>query len=84
MAACLICAYFVVSVTLRIVFSYCQMLVEFNVFRGEKKLNGRDANAKQVARRCFWSGTGSSSFGWVYCGSHNFSAASWEALYPVH
>ena len=31
----------------------------------------------QVARRRFWSKTGSSSFGWVYCGSHNFSAAAW-------
>ncbi|KAK6250360.1 hypothetical protein QUC31_007869 [Theobroma cacao] len=31
----------------------------------------------KVARRRFWSKTGSSSFGWVYCGSHNFSAAAW-------
>ncbi|XVE63807.1 hypothetical protein DITRI_Ditri07aG0050100 [Diplodiscus trichospermus] len=31
----------------------------------------------KVARRRFWSETGSSSFGWVYCGSHNFSAAAW-------
>ncbi|XWS51535.1 hypothetical protein CRYUN_Cryun12cG0184400 [Craigia yunnanensis] len=50
---------------------------ESSMFLGEKKLNGRNANAKQVARRRFWSGTGSSSFGWVYCGSHNFSAAAW-------
>lgn len=32
---------------------------------------------KQVARRCFKSGRDASSFGWVYCGSHNFSAAAW-------
>ncbi|XP_021286503.1 uncharacterized protein LOC110418179 isoform X2 [Herrania umbratica] len=31
----------------------------------------------KVARRRFWSKTGSPSFGWVYCGSHNFSAAAW-------
>ncbi|XP_022736941.1 uncharacterized protein LOC111289853 [Durio zibethinus] len=31
----------------------------------------------KVARRRFWSKAGSSSFGWVYCGSHNFSAAAW-------
>ncbi|XVF54816.1 hypothetical protein PTKIN_Ptkin05aG0212200 [Pterospermum kingtungense] len=31
----------------------------------------------KVARRRFWSKTGSSSCGWVYCGSHNFSAAAW-------
>ncbi|KAF3540916.1 hypothetical protein F2Q69_00018518 [Brassica cretica] len=33
----------------------------------------------KVARRRFTStrGLGSSSFGWVYCGSHNFSAAAW-------
>ncbi|KAE8694519.1 Forkhead-associated domain-containing protein / FHA domain-containing protein [Hibiscus syriacus] len=31
----------------------------------------------KVARRRFWSTTSSSSFGWVYCGSHNFSAAAW-------
>ncbi|EOY22697.1 Forkhead-associated domain-containing protein / FHA domain-containing protein, putative isoform 1 [Theobroma cacao] len=42
-----------------------------------KKLNEHSANTKQVARRRFWSKTGSSSFGWVYCGSHNFSAAAW-------
>ena len=32
-----------------------------------------------MARRRFTStrGLGSSSFGWVYCGSHNFSAAAW-------
>ncbi|OMO52317.1 hypothetical protein COLO4_37289 [Corchorus olitorius] len=29
----------------------------------------------KVARRRFWSKTGSS--GWVYCGSHNFSTAAW-------
>ncbi|KAJ0052198.1 hypothetical protein Pint_01320 [Pistacia integerrima] len=31
----------------------------------------------KVARRCFQSRIGASSFGWVYCGSHNFSAAAW-------
>lgn len=31
----------------------------------------------QVARRRFHSRTDASSFGWVYCGSHNFSAAAW-------
>lgn len=36
-------------------------------------------NYEQVARRRFTStrGSRSSSFGWVYCGSHNFSAAAW-------
>ncbi|KAM1339719.1 hypothetical protein ACFX2I_038464 [Malus domestica] len=31
----------------------------------------------KVARRRFHSKTDGSSFGWVYCGSHNFSAAAW-------
>ncbi|KAK2976624.1 hypothetical protein RJ640_021426 [Escallonia rubra] len=31
----------------------------------------------KVARRRFQSKADSSSFGWVYCGSHNFSAAAW-------
>ncbi|XP_040973269.1 uncharacterized protein [Gossypium hirsutum] len=31
----------------------------------------------KVARRRFWSKASSSSSGWVYCGSHNFSAAAW-------
>ncbi|XP_077212340.1 forkhead-associated domain-containing protein / FHA domain-containing protein [Tasmannia lanceolata] len=31
----------------------------------------------KVARRRFLSKTGSSSFGWLYCGSHNFSRAAW-------
>ncbi|GKV17466.1 hypothetical protein SLEP1_g27975 [Rubroshorea leprosula] len=31
----------------------------------------------KVARRRFWSKTEASSVGWVYCGSHNFSAAAW-------
>ncbi|OVA03083.1 Forkhead-associated (FHA) domain [Macleaya cordata] len=31
----------------------------------------------KVARRRFQSKTGKSSFGWVYCGSHNFSPAAW-------
>ncbi|MCL7046621.1 hypothetical protein MKW94_028766 [Papaver nudicaule] len=31
----------------------------------------------KVARRRFKSKTGKSSFGWVYCGSHNFSPAAW-------
>lgn len=30
-----------------------------------------------MARRRFQSKTDASSFGWVYCGSHNFSAAAW-------
>jgi len=33
-----------------------------------------------VAWRCFLSRTDASSFGWVYCGSHNFSAAAWGRL----
>ncbi|XP_076919289.1 uncharacterized protein LOC143580033 [Bidens hawaiensis] len=36
----------------------------------------------QVARRRFQSRTNTSSFGWVYCGSHNFSAAAWGR--PIH
>lgn len=36
----------------------------------------------QVARRRFQSRTDTSSFGWVYCGSHNFSAAAWGR--PIH
>ncbi|KAF3650889.1 hypothetical protein FXO38_16907 [Capsicum annuum] len=31
----------------------------------------------KVARRRFLSRKGASSFGWVYCGSHNFSEAAW-------
>lgn len=31
----------------------------------------------KIARRRFRSKTDASSFGWVYCGSHNFSAAAW-------
>lgn len=31
----------------------------------------------QVVRRCFWSRGEAPSIGWVYCGSHNFSAAAW-------
>ncbi|KAI9079645.1 hypothetical protein K1719_038266 [Acacia pycnantha] len=31
----------------------------------------------KVIRRRFWSGRGAPSVGWVYCGSHNFSAAAW-------
>jgi hypothetical protein len=31
----------------------------------------------QVVRRCFWSRGEVPSIGWVYCGSHNFSAAAW-------
>ncbi|KAJ0988696.1 hypothetical protein J5N97_007052 [Dioscorea zingiberensis] len=31
----------------------------------------------KVARRRFRSRTGTSSFGWIYSGSHNFSAAAW-------
>ncbi|KAG6754310.1 hypothetical protein POTOM_042337 [Populus tomentosa] len=34
----------------------------------------------KVARRRFQSKTNASSFGWVYCGSHNFSAAAWGRL----
>lgn len=33
--------------------------------------------SEQVAQRRFQSKMNSSSFGWVYCGSHNFSAAAW-------
>lgn len=35
-----------------------------------------------MARRLFTStrGSRSSSFGWVYCGSHNFSAAAWGQI----
>ncbi|KAI7731877.1 hypothetical protein M8C21_032241, partial [Ambrosia artemisiifolia] len=36
----------------------------------------------KVARRRFQSRLGTSSFGWVYCGSHNFSAAAWGR--PIH
>ncbi|KAJ0571071.1 putative tyrosyl-DNA phosphodiesterase I [Helianthus annuus] len=36
----------------------------------------------KVARRRFQSRTDTSSFGWVYCGSHNFSAAAWGR--PIH
>lgn len=32
---------------------------------------------KQVGCRRFQSKKDASSFGWVYCGSHNFSAAAW-------
>ncbi|XP_060671983.1 uncharacterized protein LOC107423396 isoform X1 [Ziziphus jujuba] len=38
---------------------------------------GHPMHSKQVARRRFQSRTDASSFGWVYCGSHNFSAAAW-------
>ncbi|KAK7291502.1 hypothetical protein RIF29_06698 [Crotalaria pallida] len=31
----------------------------------------------KVVRRRFWSKGDAHSFGWVYCGSHNFSAAAW-------
>eukprot|EP00268_Persea_americana_P060083 TRINITY_DN7442_c0_g1_i4.p1 TRINITY_DN7442_c0_g1~~TRINITY_DN7442_c0_g1_i4.p1 ORF type:complete len:1133 (-),score=212.53 TRINITY_DN7442_c0_g1_i4:276-3674(-) len=34
----------------------------------------------KVARRRFWSEKYSASFGWVYCGSHNFSPAAWGNL----
>ncbi|XP_027124708.1 uncharacterized protein [Coffea arabica] len=36
----------------------------------------------KVARRRFQSKTDASSFGWVYCGSHNFSAAAWGRPLP--
>lgn len=39
--------------------------------------NSYGVNCKQVARRRFWTETDSASFGWVYCGSHNFSPAAW-------
>ncbi|KAJ1387765.1 Tyrosyl-DNA phosphodiesterase I [Sesbania bispinosa] len=32
---------------------------------------------RKVVRRCFWSRRDAPSIGWVYCGSHNFSAAAW-------
>lgn len=35
-----------------------------------------------MARRRFQSKTEASSFGWVYCGSHNFSAAAWGRPLP--
>lgn len=35
-----------------------------------------------MARRRFKSRTDASSFGWVYCGSHNFSAAAWGRPIP--
>lgn len=39
----------------------------------------------KVARRRFQSKMDTSSFGWVYCGSHNFSAAAWgRPLYNPH
>lgn len=37
----------------------------------------RNAVHKQVASRRFKSTKDASSIGWVYCGSHNFSAAAW-------
>ncbi|KAL3512030.1 hypothetical protein ACH5RR_024747 [Cinchona calisaya] len=36
----------------------------------------------KVAQRRFQSKTDASSFGWVYCGSHNFSAAAWGRPLP--
>ncbi|GAB2257602.1 hypothetical protein Droror1_Dr00013762 [Drosera rotundifolia] len=36
----------------------------------------------KVARRRFKSKVDGSSFGWVYCGSHNLSAAAWGRLIP--
>lgn len=30
-----------------------------------------------MIRRCFWSRRDAPSIGWIYCGSHNFSAAAW-------
>ncbi|CAL5444294.1 unnamed protein product [Camellia sinensis] len=38
---------------------------------------GENEWQKQVARRRFQSKKDASSFGWVYSGSHNFSAAAW-------
>lgn len=40
---------------------------------------GHPIHAK-VAMRRFKSRAGACSFGWVYCGSHNFSAAAWGRL----
>ncbi|CAL5017192.1 unnamed protein product [Urochloa decumbens] len=34
----------------------------------------------KVAQRCFKSRPGGHSFGWTYCGSHNFSPAAWGQL----
>ncbi|XP_011623559.1 LOW QUALITY PROTEIN: uncharacterized protein LOC18434585 [Amborella trichopoda] len=31
----------------------------------------------KVARRRFWCKSNATSFGWIYCGSHNFSPAAW-------
>ncbi|PKU60534.1 uncharacterized protein LOC110114268 [Dendrobium catenatum] len=36
----------------------------------------------KVARRRFQSSTSTSAFGWIYCGSHNFSPAAWGRLLP--
>ncbi|CAI9113790.1 OLC1v1014469C4 [Oldenlandia corymbosa var. corymbosa] len=36
----------------------------------------------KVARRRFQSKRNGTSFGWVYCGSHNFSAAAWGSPLP--
>ncbi|KAL0921102.1 hypothetical protein M5K25_008138 [Dendrobium thyrsiflorum] len=36
----------------------------------------------KVARRRFQSTTSTSAFGWIYCGSHNFSPAAWGRLVP--
>ncbi|XP_062186277.1 uncharacterized protein LOC133889817 isoform X2 [Phragmites australis] len=36
----------------------------------------------KVAQRRFESGLGGHSFGWTYCGSHNFSPAAWGQLLP--
>jgi hypothetical protein len=39
-----------------------------------------DHSLYQVARRRFVSRLGGHSFGWTYCGSHNFSPAAWGQL----
>ncbi|XP_020598557.1 uncharacterized protein LOC110038129 [Phalaenopsis equestris] len=36
----------------------------------------------KVARRRFQSNTSPSAFGWIYCGSHNFSPAAWGLVIP--
>lgn len=36
----------------------------------------------KVARRRFQSKTSTSAFGWIYCGSHNFSSAAWGLMVP--
>lgn len=52
------------------------------MFMLKKSKKKTDIVEKQVAQRRFQSKTDASSFGWVYCGSHNFSAAAWGRPLP--